>query len=166
MSKHGIITDVEAFGRRLRHLIEIHKEKTGKSAHQMSKDMYMDGAYFNKLKNGKVRPGSEIIKRFANYFGVSEDVLLEKKEDESAMGRNVVLSEADIKGLVENFRKALKSKADKFTAPYSKDPDHPLEFVTGYCYYLLKYLESQYGVKLLTAEDDDMYKKRKGVEQP
>lgn len=164
MSKHGIITDVDAFSRKLRHVISIHKEKTGKSAYQMSKDIYMDPAYFNKLKNGKVRPGSEIIKRLATYFGVSEDVFLEKENNES-MGRNVVLSEADLKTLVQNFREALRKKEDKFTSPYSKDPDHPLEFVTGYCYYLLKYLESQYGVKLLTAEDDDMYKKRIGADK-
>lgn len=164
MSKQGIITDVEAFSRKLRHVISIHKEKTGKSAYQMSKDIYMDPAYFNRLKNGKVRPGSEIIKRLATYFGVSEDVFLEKENNES-MGRNVVLSEADLKTLVQNFREALRKKEDKFTSPYSKDPDHPLEFVTGYCYYLLKYLESQYGVKLLTAEDDDMYKKRIGADK-
>jgi len=163
MSKRGIITDIDAFSRKLRHIISIHKEKTGKSAFQMSKDIYMDPAYFNRLKNGKVRPGSEIIKRLATYFGVSEDVFLEKENE--SMGRNVVLSEADLKTLVQNFREALRKKQDKFTSPYSKDPDHPLEFVTGYCYYLLKYLESQYGIKLLTAEDDDMYKKRIGADK-
>lgn len=162
MSKRGIITDIDAFSRKLRHIISIHKEKTGKSAFQMSKDIYMDPAYFNRLKNGKVRPGSEIIKRLATYFGVSEDVFLEKEE---SMGRNVVLSEGDLKTLVQNFREALRKKEDRFISPYSKDPDHPLEFVTGYCYYLLKYLESQYGVKLLTAGDDDMYKKRIGADK-
>lgn len=163
MSKRGVITDIDAFSRKLRHVISIHKEKTGKSAFRMAKDIYMDPAYFNRLKNGRVRPGSEIIRRLATYFGVSEDIFLEKENE--SMGRNVVLSEGDLKTLVQNFREALRKKEDKFTSPYSKDPDHPLEFVTGYCYYLLKYLESQYGVKLLTAEDDDIYKKRKGIEQ-
>lgn len=163
MSKRGIINDIDAFSRKLRHVISIHKEKTGKSAYQMAKDIYMDPAYFNRLKNGKVRPGSEIVKRLATYFGVSEDVFLEKENE--SMGRNVVLSEADLETLVQNFREALRKKEDKFISPYSKDPDHPLEFVTGYCYYLLKYLESQYGVKLLTAEDDDMYRKRIGADK-
>lgn len=161
MSKHGLITDTGAFSRKLKYIINAHKKKTGKLEYQMAMDICMDQGYFNRLKHGKVRASSKTIRRLADYFGVSEDLFMEKEEREH-MNRNVVLSGGDLVTLVQNFREALRKKEDKFSLPYSRDPFHPLEFDTRYCYYLLKYLESKYDVKLLTAEDDDMYKKSIG----
>ena len=51
MSKRGVITDIDAFSRKLRHVISIHKEKTGKSAFRM---VQFCKAQYSLREDGKV----------------------------------------------------------------------------------------------------------------
>lgn len=67
--------------------------------------------------------------------------------------RHVDLSEHDLRLLLKNYRKAVKDGKPDFTTPYEHDPDHPLVFVTKYCYYLLQSIENETGKKILTNAD-------------
>ena len=67
--------------------------------------------------------------------------------------RNLKLGDINMKVLLRDYRDAVADKRGHFSSDCMKNGESPLEFVTKFCYYWLKYIESGTGLKLLTEKD-------------